>query len=110
MAEHVTEHVTEQPIEPEARKEDTVERKHRFALLNELPYWFIYIAWTVCVLVILACSIIIVFYGMQFGNVKSLQWLATITFSLVQDVLLLQPARVMLVALFFAFVLKKFKG
>lgn len=72
-----------------------------------LPHWFIYPAWILCVLVILGCGFMVVWYGMAFGNAKSLDWLASISISLVQDVLLLQPMKVFVMALFIALVVKK---
>lgn len=48
-----------------------------------LPHWFIYPAWILCVLVILGCGFMVVWYGMAFGNAKSLDWLASISISLV---------------------------
>ena len=59
-----------------------------------LPHWFLYIAWSLCILTILGCSFLLVSYGMSFGNNKSLQWLSSITFSLLQDILLIQPIKV----------------
>lgn len=97
----IDEEEVEEHSEPEFHRETNKERKKN---------WVIYFAWTFCILVILSCSIIIIFYGMQFGNVKSLQWLSTITFSLAHDFLLVQPARVMLVALFMALVVKTCRG
>ena len=59
-----------------------------------LPHWFLYIAWTLCILTILGCGFLLVWYGMAFGNNKTLQWLSSISLSLVQDVLLIQPIKV----------------
>ena len=61
-----------------------------------------YVAWLLCMLVILGCGVIIVLYGMQFGNKKSLDWLATVCLTAVEDFFLFQPVQVLLIAVFFA--------
>ena len=76
---------------------------------KRLPHWFLYVAWVLCFVVIFGCSVIIVLYGMQFGNRTSLDWLATVTLSVVQDFLLFQPAQILLVALIFARCSRTFK-
>ena len=69
---------------------------------KQLPYCFTYVAWILCVLAIVGCSLVIVLYGMQFGNNTSLEWLGTVTLTAVEDFFVFQPAQVFLIALFFA--------
>ena len=54
-----------------------------------LPHWLLYPTWMLCILVILGCGFMVVWYGMAFGNKKSLDWLASITICLVRFFLLL---------------------
>ena len=53
-------------------------------------------------LTILGSSLIIVFYGMSFGNVKSWEWLYSVTISLVQDMIVAQPLKIFLIAVLVA--------
>lgn len=46
-------------------------------------------------------------YGMQFGNGRSLQWLMSIVISIMEDIFVLQPLKVLLFALGFALLVKK---
>ena len=54
-----------------------------------LPHWLLYPTWMLCILVILGCGFMVVWYGMAFGNKKSLDWLASVTICLVRFFLLL---------------------
>ena len=49
----------------------------------------------------------VILYGMQFGNGRSLQWLLSIVISIMEDVFVLQPLKVLLFALGFALLVKK---
>ena len=69
---------------------------------RQLPYYFTFIAWILCFLVIIGCSMVIVLYGMQFGNKTSLEWLATVSLTAVEDFFLFQPLQVLVIALLFA--------
>ena len=48
-----------------------------------LPYWVLYPTWALCTIVILGCAFMVVWYGMAFGNQKSLEWLGSVTVGLV---------------------------
>ena len=48
-----------------------------------------------------------VLYGMQFGNGRSLQFLLSIFISIAEDILVLQPLKVLLFALAFALLVQK---
>ena len=54
-----------------------------------LPHCLLYPTWILCILVILGCGFMVVWYGMAFGNKKSLDWLASVTICLVRFFLLL---------------------
>ena len=48
-----------------------------------LPHWVIYPTIVLNVICIFTCAFFITWYGMAFGNRKSLEWLASVTFGLV---------------------------
>lgn len=48
-----------------------------------LPHWVLYPTWFLCICVILGSAFMVVWYGMNFGNKKSLDWLASVSISLV---------------------------
>ena len=72
-----------------------------------LPHQCLYLSWVLCALVIAICSVLLVLYGMSFGNTTSWMWLATIFISLFKDIFAVQPMKIFLASLFTSFVLKK---
>ena len=48
-----------------------------------LPHWVLYPTWALCIIVILGCGFMVIWYGMAFGNQKSLEWLGSVTVGLV---------------------------
>ena len=72
--------------------EDKMKLKRKKAFY--LPYWCLYPTWFLCIAVILASAFLVVWYGMTFGNRKSLDWLASVTICIFQDIILVQPLKV----------------
>ena len=64
-------------------KEEEKKKKKREPFY--LPHWMVYFAWTLNLVVIFGCALLVVFYGMTFGNKKSLEWLASVTIGLVSN-------------------------
>ncbi|XP_065656817.1 uncharacterized protein LOC101238762 isoform X4 [Hydra vulgaris] len=71
-----------------------------------LPHYFLYISWILCVGTILGLGYVILLYGMSFGNKKSLDWLSSVTLGLIHDTMLIQPTKIFLFALLYAFASK----
>ena len=71
------------------------------------PHFFLYIAWALCLLVSSASAFFTVLYSMQWGAAKSDQWLTSILVSLVQDVLISQPVKVLVLATFLSLLIRK---
>jgi len=63
-----------------------------------LPWWFIYVSWTLAVLTILTCAFFTVFFGLSIGRLRSHHWASEISFAFIQTVLITQPIRVFIVA------------
>ena len=72
-----------------------------------LPHFFVYIGWLLCLLISLTGAFFTVLYSLQWGVVVSNEWLTSILVSLVQDVLVLQPIKVLAFATLLSLVIKK---
>ena len=59
-----------------------------------LPWWFVFVAWFLVFVFSVGSGVVLILYGMRFGNAKSLQWLLSATISFIQDVLITQPLKV----------------
>ena len=71
-----------------------------------LPHMCLYFAWGLCAITILACSIVLILYGMAFGNKTSWLWLITIFLSLIKDIFLMQPLKIFVMSLLTSLVFK----
>ena len=58
------------------------------------PHWCIYVGWFLTFASIVASSVMVIIYGMVFGNSKSLEWLTAILIGFVQDIVVIQPIKV----------------
>ncbi|XP_065653607.1 location of vulva defective 1-like [Hydra vulgaris] len=91
---------------------------HPFGNNNSLPNktklsisierYKLYIAWFICVGNILACGFIVLMYGIEFGNQKSINWLACVTIDFFKGILVLEPLKIFVVVIISILVLKKF--
>nr|XP_040057277.1 polycystic kidney disease protein 1-like 2 isoform X1 [Gasterosteus aculeatus aculeatus] len=72
-----------------------------------LPWWFVFVGW----LLVIACSFVSGFftmlYGLKFGKDRSVSWLVSMCVSFFQSVLVIQPLKVLCLAVFFALIIKK---
>ncbi|XP_066292476.1 polycystin-1-like isoform X2 [Branchiostoma lanceolatum] len=71
-----------------------------------LPYWFVYIAYLLCAIIIAGCMVVIIMYGQAFGRDQATKWVLSMFLSLIQSMFLMEPIRVILIALFLASVSK----
>ena len=71
------------------------------------PHWCLYIAWALCLATSLTSAAFTVFYSMMWGKETSNQWLTSILVSFSQDIVVIQPIKVLLVACLLALILKK---
>lgn len=71
------------------------------------PYWFVYVGWCVCILSATTSSAFIVFYSMMWGTQTSNEWLASISVSLFQDIIITQPIKVVISAFLLSLICKK---
>ena len=68
------------------------------------PYWCVYLGWTLCMLTTLTASVFTLFYSMMWGKEQSNIWLTTMFISFVQDTLVSQPLKVLIISLIFTIV------
>ncbi|XP_016338089.1 polycystic kidney disease protein 1-like 2 [Sinocyclocheilus anshuiensis] len=71
-----------------------------------LPWWFLFIGWFLLFAMSGISTFFTLLYGFQYGRESSIQWVITLTLSLVQSIFILQPLKVIFVAIFFAMILR----
>ncbi|XP_052416643.1 polycystic kidney disease protein 1-like 2 [Carassius gibelio] len=71
-----------------------------------LPWWFVFVGWFLLFAISGLSTFFTLFYGFQYGRESSIQWVITLTLSLVQSIFILQPLKVIFVAIFFAMILR----
>ncbi|XP_077985128.1 polycystin-1-like protein 2 [Glandiceps talaboti] len=72
-----------------------------------LPHGFVYVAWLLMFLSSFASAFFTILYSMEWGHEKSVKWLISFFLSFFESLLLVQPAKVILLALFVALIWKK---
>ncbi|XP_070540433.1 polycystin-1-like protein 2 [Ptychodera flava] len=79
-----------------AKEKEKTTRKARVVDKKEftLPYPFIYVAWFLVFSVSIVSAFFTILYSMQWGNDKSIAFLKSMSVSLVEDILILQPVKV----------------
>ena len=70
------------------------------------PYWCIYIAYVLVAVSSLTCGLFCILYGFSFGKEKSEKWITSMLVSFFQSVVVIQPFKVLLIAAFFALIIK----
>ena len=71
-----------------------------------LPWWCIYVAWALTISSSFACAFFIMQYGLRYGWQTSLDWLVAMLVSFIQSVVIVQPVKVIVLAIVFALTLK----
>ena len=101
-------------LRPKPRKEDVYseEANDRKESAEEkakgkLPYWFIYIAYLLCYLASAASVFFTLLYSIQWGKEKSTEWVIGMVTAFLQSVLLLQPVKVLVLAIVLAVLVRK---
>ena len=86
---------------------DNVTKKQKIKTPGCLPHFFVYIGWALCILSSLTAGTFIIFYSVQWGKEVSSQWLTSALVSFFQDIAIMQPVKVVAIALILALILKK---
>ncbi|UJR16871.1 hypothetical protein I4U23_003769 [Adineta vaga] len=73
-------------------------RKSRFIF----PWWFIFLAYGLCAIFVGLSILFIIARGIEFGDLKSQQWLTSILSGFFSSILLTQPIKIITLAIIFA--------
>ncbi|XP_064841165.1 polycystin-1-like protein 2 [Oncorhynchus masou masou] len=71
-----------------------------------LPWWFVFVGWFLLVSISVVSTYFTLMYGFAYGREKSIQWVISLAMSLFQSIFILQPLKVIGMAIFFALLLK----
>ena len=82
--------------------ERQVHKKKSFSL----PWWWIYIGWTLTIATCTVSSYIVVMFGLAYGYVKSITWLASFGMSVTANIAVIQPVRVAFLVIIVTFLFR----
>ncbi|XP_042266749.1 polycystic kidney disease protein 1-like 2 [Thunnus maccoyii] len=71
-----------------------------------LPWWCVFLGWFLLLSISGVSTFFTLLYGFQYGKEKSIKWVISLGLSLFQSIFILQPLKVIGVAVFFALLLK----
>ncbi|XP_029904166.1 polycystic kidney disease protein 1-like 2 [Myripristis murdjan] len=71
-----------------------------------LPWWCVFLAWFLLLSISGVSTFFTLLYGLKYGKEKSIQWVISLGLSLFQSIFILQPLKVIGIAVFFALLLK----
>ncbi|CAH1785581.1 unnamed protein product, partial [Owenia fusiformis] len=72
-----------------------------------LPWWFLFINWTLSILICLSASYFVILYGLKYSYQASMEWLTSILTSMLTSILIMQPLKVVALAILSASICKK---
>lgn len=84
------------------KKDDKTKKKQK-----GLPHGFVYVAWVLCFLSSVTSAAFTVFYSLEWGPEIANKWLIAFVTSFFQSILVIQPFKVVSVALLFAMIIRK---
>lgn len=71
-----------------------------------LPWWCVFLGWFLLVSISIVSTFFTLLYGFEYGKDKSTKWVMSLGLSLFQSIFILQPLKVVGLAVFFALLLK----
>ncbi|CAF0788844.1 unnamed protein product [Adineta steineri] len=80
---------------------DENKNKHKSGLT--LAWWWIFIAYGLCIILVGVSILFIIARGIEFGDSKTQKWLISIISGLFSSILLTQPLKILCLAIFFAY-------
>ncbi|GAA6233594.1 polycystic kidney disease protein 1-like 2 isoform X2 [Lates japonicus] len=81
-------------------------RKKKKSASCWLPWWCVFLGWFLLLSISGVSTFFTLLYGFQYGKEKSIKWVMSLGLSLFQSIFILQPLKVIGVAVFFALLLK----
>ena len=76
--------------------------RQRGLLYLTFPWWCVYIAYALSFVIIVISIFFIIIRGIEFGDLKTQQWLTSIVTGILSSILLTQPVKIISLAIFFA--------
>jgi hypothetical protein len=73
----------------------------------KFPWWFIFIGYGLCAILVGISIFFIIARGIEFGDLKTQQWLTSILSGFFSSIILTQPVKTLCLAIFFAFFCRK---
>ncbi|CAN9507150.1 unnamed protein product [Ophioblennius macclurei] len=71
-----------------------------------LPWWFVFVGWFLLLSISAVSAFFTLLYSLQYGKDKSIKWVISLGLSLFESIFILQPLKVIGLAVFFALLLK----
>ncbi|CAF1336506.1 unnamed protein product [Adineta steineri] len=71
------------------------------------PWWCIFFAYSLSFILVLVSSFFIIVRGIQFGDLKTQKWLTSLLSGFFSSIFLIQPLKIVALAIFFAFFIRK---
>lgn len=90
------------------RSSSQQELLHKPRQTSKLSGFLKFVAYLLSLLCVIASATFTIFYSMQWGTDLSNQWLSSMLVSLVQDLFVLQPMKIIIIAVIFALIASKF--
>ncbi|KAG7259854.1 hypothetical protein CRUP_015978 [Coryphaenoides rupestris] len=72
-----------------------------------LPWWFVFLGWLLVAASSVVAGFFTMLYGLKFGKQMSISWLISMAVSFFESLLVIQPLKVLGLAVFFALLFKK---
>ena len=73
----------------------------------KIPWWGVYLTWTLAMSVALGCSWVVTLYGLRLGYQRSVDWLVAFFTGFFQNVFIIAPFKVMVISLVYIIVLEQ---
>ncbi|XP_037646091.1 polycystic kidney disease protein 1-like 2 [Sebastes umbrosus] len=99
--------LTQKKLSPADSTDGDGSQKKRACCHGGLPWWFIFVGWLLVIASSFVAGYFTMLYGLKFGKERSVSWLVSMIVSFFQSVLIIQPLKVLCLAVFFALVIKK---
>uniref|UniRef100_A0A673B3V4 Polycystic kidney disease 1 like 2a n=1 Tax=Sphaeramia orbicularis TaxID=375764 RepID=A0A673B3V4_9TELE len=82
-------------------------QRKRGCFQGGLPWWFVFFGWLLVAGTSVVAGYFTMLYGLKFGKERSVSWLVSMIVSFFQSMFIIQPLKVLGLAVFFALVIKK---
>ncbi|XP_078118997.1 polycystin-1-like protein 2 [Sander vitreus] len=99
--------LTQKKLSPADSTEGDGSLKKRGCCHGGLPWWFVFVGWLLMISSSFVAGYFTMLYGLKFGKERSVSWLVSMIVSFFQSILVIQPLKVLFLAVFFALVTKK---